>query len=675
MVTRRRLLQYGAFGLAAPAFAPALASSRSAAQPEDARASEIVRCAIHPAIGVARVGNSPDGWFLAPETAGPFPVPPGGFKDAEGRIKRQVARFRLYGLDADGRVVREVTAADPETDIAWTVHLANAKAAWYEFDEALDIPAAKGEPPAPLQPAPAPLRSARRNATIVERDRLVINPGRRTIRGRRANADGTDRAARLDGGSFLGIEVELGELRTDEDGRLLVFGGWGRSAAPVPGLLANTFANNDLWHDDTGDGPVDAAVRIGGREIPVDGAWVVVAPPNYAPGIGGVVTMYDVVFEAALRLAPELAPERPSFARQIYPLFARMVGNQWVNAGFLRDVGWGSAGDFLEPATLAQLADPGDASRFLRQQVFARFRDPAYVTMDAAGLPPYYGDGIELPAANPRQWMAVLESQYGWLRQWAEGEFDADWPAAGLVFPVRLEELPAAEQPAALDRAALDDCLGGPFHPGCEMTWPMRHASLYATPFRLRRRNGPEPDWGASLTSLIALGPDGPLTASGPGDVTRWMAVPWQTDTSSCLSRYVEQEDDYLPTFWPARVPNDVLAPEGYASVLDPSLSVERRRRAFATRPKWLRGLPSIRSSPVPRINAFIAVWDKAGIVTRQRGPDDGAPFPDEIWVELGHAIDPGDPAIPRLLVDGTPSLFGEDGYPPGATPVPDADA
>ncbi len=672
MMNRRRLLQYGAFGLVAPGVVPALAGSRTAGQSEAGGANEIVRCVVHPAIGVARVGNSPEGWFLAPEAPGPFPVPEGGFKDDAGRVKRQAVRFRLYGLDAAGRVVREVTAADPETEVAWTVHVANAKGAWYEFDEALDLPAAKGEPAAPLQPAPAPLRSARRNAAVVERDHLVIDPGPRTIRGLLANADGRERRARLDGGTFLGAEVDLGELRTDEAGRLIVFGGRGRSAPTVQGLLANTFANNDLWHDDTSDGPVDAAVRIGGRKIPVDGAWVVVAPPNYAPGISGVVTMYDVVFEAATRLAPELAPERPSFSRQIYPLFERMVGNQWVNAGFLREVGWGSGGDFLEPPTLALLADPGEGSRFLRQQVFARFRDPAYVAMDAAALPPYYGDGVELPAANPRQWMAVLESQYGWLRQWTAGDFDADWPATGLRFPDRLEDLPVAEQPAALDRAALDDCLGGPFHPGCEMTWPMRHASIYAEPFRLRRRTEPEPDWGEFLTSLTALGPDGPLTASGPGDVTRWMAVPWQTDTSSCLSRYVAEEGDYLPTFWPARVPNDVLAPEGYASVLDPSLELALRQRAFATRPKWLRGLPSIKTSPIPRINAFIAVWDKAGIVTRRPGPDDGAPFPDELWVEEGHAIDPADPAIPRLLVEGAPNVFGEDGYVPGATPVPD---
>ena len=91
-------------------------------------------------------------------------------------------------------------------------------------------------------------------------------------------------SARFDGGRFLDIEVPLGELRTDDAGRLLVFGGTGHSGPAIPGTIAVTFANNDLWYDDTSDGPVDATVRIAGREIPVTGAWVVVAPPNYAPG-------------------------------------------------------------------------------------------------------------------------------------------------------------------------------------------------------------------------------------------------------------------------------------------------------------------------------------------------------------------------------------------------------
>ena len=44
-------------------------------------------------------------------------VPDGGFKDEVGRIKRQAARFRLYGLDADSNVVREVTVADAEPNL------------------------------------------------------------------------------------------------------------------------------------------------------------------------------------------------------------------------------------------------------------------------------------------------------------------------------------------------------------------------------------------------------------------------------------------------------------------------------------------------------------------------------------------------------------------------------
>ena len=41
------------------------------------------------------------------------------------------------------------------------------------------------------------------------------------------------------------------------------------------------------------------------------------------------------------------------------------------------------------------------------------------------------------------------------------------------------------------------------------------------------------------------------------------MAVPWQTDTASCRSGYYlgygPRYDPYVPTFWPARVPNQVL--------------------------------------------------------------------------------------------------------------------
>jgi hypothetical protein len=77
-------------------------SSATAADASGKHASAIVRAAIHPSIGVARIGNSPDGYFLAPEVADPPPQPPGFYRDGTGALKRQAARFRIYGLDAQG---------------------------------------------------------------------------------------------------------------------------------------------------------------------------------------------------------------------------------------------------------------------------------------------------------------------------------------------------------------------------------------------------------------------------------------------------------------------------------------------------------------------------------------------------------------------------------------------
>jgi hypothetical protein len=55
------------------------------------------------------VGNSPHEYFYGPEVTEPPAEPPGFYRDAKGRLKRQAARFRIYGVDAQGRIVRELT--------------------------------------------------------------------------------------------------------------------------------------------------------------------------------------------------------------------------------------------------------------------------------------------------------------------------------------------------------------------------------------------------------------------------------------------------------------------------------------------------------------------------------------------------------------------------------------
>jgi hypothetical protein len=96
-------------------------------------------------------------------------------------------------------------------------------------------------------------------------------------------------------GTFLGLDIGLGELMTDGEGRLVVLPGPGGAYSKGGNALTN-FAGNDGWADDVCDGPVHATVKIDGRTIEADPAWVLVTPPNYAPGMStGLVTLYDAV--------------------------------------------------------------------------------------------------------------------------------------------------------------------------------------------------------------------------------------------------------------------------------------------------------------------------------------------------------------------------------------------
>jgi hypothetical protein len=52
---------------------------------------------IYPPIGIARLGKSKDGYFIGPERPGEITIPPDGFRDAAGLIKRQAARFHFTG--------------------------------------------------------------------------------------------------------------------------------------------------------------------------------------------------------------------------------------------------------------------------------------------------------------------------------------------------------------------------------------------------------------------------------------------------------------------------------------------------------------------------------------------------------------------------------------------------
>src|SRR5579863_9925048 len=121
---------------------------------------------IFPSIGIARLGNNPGNsaqdFYVGPEIPGTVIVPTNGYKDSIGRVLRQAARFRIYGWE-NGVFMGEITAA--AADIAWTVQLANTKAAFNQFEGI-------GHLNGPL-----------RNASVTDRSSLMITPRPQTIAG------------------------------------------------------------------------------------------------------------------------------------------------------------------------------------------------------------------------------------------------------------------------------------------------------------------------------------------------------------------------------------------------------------------------------------------------------------------------------------------------------------
>ena len=575
---------------------------------------------IHPAIGIARVGDS-DEYYVAPSAPGALPTEysaPGAttdrFRDAQGKLLKQAARFKVYRYDDQNPQGVEMEAGRDGLDsIEWTVWVCNKKSSWFQFKQqtgsgmgpyptgvqigdgaspyafANDLGydannannpyTSEGEPTYPDAPY-NPLRYNKSLGTTPDprsiddevRRQLVLDPGPKTLPGPGQREDFALDPARY---SFLAGLVpfpvaRLGTALTDGGGNLLILGGDGNSGTTSHDgeyVTIDAYANNEGWFDDIADGPVTAVLHMSdGSAAEVDAsAWVVVAPPAYAPQIINQVNMYDNMFDVFVRefgASPAHyrngafdAGYEPSYPDEIAPILSRPALYQYVcnipGAGLAAHDGFASGS--------------GPDPEAFRSGVFGyvRGRGNQYPGQGADGpaenqplLMPFLAGDNPISNETISKYLGLTRTQYFVLSQYANGRCTT-------------ASLPTVGPGVALDAAHLQNCVGGAFSPGIEITWITRNASIYKSLppgfdasdfFRINTK---------PLASLrqyelsLSNGSNGDYSQGlEPGDLSKYMAQPWQADFNECsiqdISNLKTNEPRVAITnywWWPAQRP------------------------------------------------------------------------------------------------------------------------
>ena len=110
---------------------------------------------------------------------------------------------------------------------------------------------------------------------------------------------------------------------------------------------------------------------------------------------------------------------------------------------------------------------------------------------------------------DPSTFTSVTELQYDRLVKWSKGEFTK----IDVTDYKHFDDIPVDKQPAALTEAALEATIGAPLFPGIELSWNAEKSEIYQL--------------------------DKPFTIHEdvkPGDLTKYLSLPWQSDFYMCRS-------------------------------------------------------------------------------------------------------------------------------------------
>lgn len=686
---------------------------------------------IYPSIGIARLGNGPatkEEVIFSPEIpwANLYETDQ-NYLTRDGRLKKQAQRFYIYECDDHGNPTRQINTDD--FDIEWSVEVANKKPFWYDFNNSLDL-SVMIEDHQNLSPnfakdklAPG-ISASYRNPNVLNqelrteggydyRKDLVNHPKMVSVgeNAKRKEIKGQFPSSRMSESDFSMLakrmninekEVNLGTVEYDDDGTLIFYGADGISASLNPSDLNTDFADNSNWYDDICDGRVTATIRKkdSGEEYKLDdaqsSAWVASAPPDYAPQIQPLSTMFDLITGAANEShIPELAT--------VFPMMYRLYRMQWVNLG-----------DFLAPSfkeTIDELIakdefkyiykkEPKAEADAVREKIFNMFRNPAYNMSNEPIIPsknmtdlvnrgsgtaelklPYYpGDAIDYPG-SPAQWFAIPPMIYEQLRQWRDGNFYSppsfdfkDMDEMGVFYRDLFLKSASDEKrkPLLMTRAVLETLYGGGFHPGVELTWPMRHNQLYSEntetykfiidegnlkvgayglrEVRLNVASKEEQDeifyndFGFSMTSDDVRNSMKPNSETAwfwkvtPGDMTKWMGIPWQSDAGSCQAVYVEEQYP-VPSWWAANLPVFVLPADSFEKLKDPNILPNTKHNIYANRLAWLHTADTgfvgyhAEGGYMNGLINMVYQWKDIGVVTGRKLEEDIDGIPNLVYV------------------------------------------
>jgi hypothetical protein len=142
------------------------------------------------------------------------------------------------------------------------------------------------------------------------------------------------------------------------------------------------------------------------------------------------------------------------------------------------------------------------------------------------------------PISNtvPAKFLRLTDTMLFFMRQWAEGNFINEKTEDMTPEPL------VRGAGVALDRGVLGSVLGGSFCPGAEATWIMRNPAIYSAPYRMNA-TAYTPGTLSQPATLPGGSPDTPASLAlglEPGDITKYSAVPWQSDFNECSTQPID---------------------------------------------------------------------------------------------------------------------------------------